>query len=50
MDMPFVFGSDAHISYEVGNFEHIEKLIEGMEIPEHLIVNTSVALLKGFLA
>ncbi|WP_341878069.1 phosphatase [Defluviitalea saccharophila] len=50
MDMPFIMGSDAHISFDVGNFGHVEKLIEDLEVPEHLIVNTSVELLKSFLA
>jgi len=49
-DMPFIIGSDAHISFDVGNFNHVEKLIEELEVPEHLIVNTSVDLLKSFLA
>ena len=50
MDMPFIMGSDAHISFDVGNFNNVEKLIEDLEVPEHLIVNTSVELLKSFLA
>jgi putative hydrolase len=50
LDMPFIIGSDSHISFEVGKFEYIEKLIEGMEVPKNLIVNTSVEMLKSFLA
>ena len=48
LDMPFIIGSDSHISFEVGKFEYIEKLIEGMEVPKNLIVNTSVEMLKVF--
>ncbi|MGE5328313.1 MAG: phosphatase [Deltaproteobacteria bacterium] len=34
-------GSDAHSSFEVGNFEIIEKIIKDCGIPEELIINTS---------
>ena len=36
------FGSDSHIFPEVGDFSFILPLIEELNIPEHLIVNTSV--------
>ena len=49
MDMPFIIGSDAHISFDVGNFKYAEKLIGQLDIPKDLIVNTSVELLREFI-
>lgn len=34
-------GSDAHSSFEVGNFDIIEKIIKDCGIPEEMIINTS---------
>ena len=36
-----VCGSDAHISYDVGSFDRIYKLLEEVDMPEELIMNTS---------
>lgn len=49
LDMPFIIGSDAHISFDVGNFQFAEKLIAELDVPRELIVNTSVEALKKFL-
>ncbi|MDD7363267.1 MAG: PHP domain-containing protein [Firmicutes bacterium] len=38
--MKVIVGSDAHIDVEVGNFELAEALLEEMDYPEELIVNT----------
>ena len=45
----FIIGSDAHISFDVGNFKYAEKLIGQLDIPKDLIVNTSVELLREFI-
>ncbi|WP_058486571.1 phosphatase [Defluviitalea phaphyphila] len=50
INMPFIMGSDAHICFDVGNFRYIEELIKDIEVPEHLVVNTSVETLKNFLS
>lgn len=42
-------GSDAHISYDVGNFSFAEELLTITEFPEELIVNTSVDKFKTFI-
>ena len=44
-----VMGTDAHISYDVGNFTYALEIIEGADFPDELIVNTSVDKLKDFL-
>lgn len=37
---PIILGSDSHISYTIGNFEWVEELLEEVEFPQELIVNT----------
>jgi len=44
-----VCGSDAHISFDVGRFERVYKLLEEVKMPEELIMNTSVANFDGFI-
>jgi putative hydrolase len=34
-----ILGSDAHISYDVGNFTNCAKLLEEVDFPEELVVN-----------
>lgn len=42
-------GSDAHISFDVGNFDHVYKLLKEVEMPESLILNTSVEKFDHYL-
>ncbi|SKC84142.1 phosphatase [Maledivibacter halophilus] len=44
-----VAGSDAHISFDVGNFEKSIEIFELVEMPEELIMNTSKEKLKKYL-
>lgn len=44
-----IFGSDAHIKEDIGNFDMIEKVIEEVEFPEKLIANSSIEKLTGYL-
>lgn len=44
-----VAGSDAHISFDVGNFEKSIEIFELVEMPEKLIMNTSKEKLKNYL-
>lgn len=37
---PIILGSDSHISYDIGKFEWVEELLEEVEFPQELIVNT----------
>ena len=43
-------GSDAHISFDVGNFSSAKELIKQVNMPEELIVNTSVEKLKKYIS
>lgn len=49
MDVPVVLGSDAHVAWDVGNFEKAEAMIKKVEMPERLILSTSVPRLKRYL-
>ncbi|MDQ2086141.1 phosphatase [Herbivorax sp. ANBcel31] len=42
-EVKVVCGSDAHISYHVGKFDKIYELFEKINMPEKLIMNTSVS-------
>jgi putative hydrolase len=49
-DVPVVLGSDAHVAWDVGNFQKAEDLIRKLEVPERLVLSTSVQRLKHYLA
>lgn len=41
-DTPIIFGSDAHISYDIGNFKACIEIAQALNFPDHLIANTSL--------
>ncbi len=42
-------GSDAHISFDIGRFNNVTKLLEEADIPEELVVTTSVIKMEEYL-
>lgn len=42
-------GSDAHISYNIGNFQYIEELLKKYDFPKSKIINTNKDILSDFL-
>jgi len=44
-----VCGSDAHISFDVGVFEKVCKILEDVDMPEELVLNTSTEKMEEFL-
>lgn len=44
-----VCGSDAHISFDVGNFSKVYKIFEEVGMPEELVLNTSVEKVDEYL-
>jgi len=42
-------GSDAHFSFGIGKFDYINKLLEEVEMPEELVVTTSVEKMDEYL-
>lgn len=48
-DVPVILGSDAHISYDIANYEFIHPLLAETEFPMSLIINQSVDSFKKYL-
>ncbi len=49
-DLPVILGSDAHFYTQVGGFDNILPLLEEAEMPDELIVNTSVKAFLDFIS
>lgn len=47
--VPVVLGSDAHVDEGILNFEYADGLLEEMDFPKELVVNTSVDKLKKYV-
>ena len=48
-EVPVILGSDALISFDIANYEHLYALLQETEFPEELIVNRSVELFRKHL-
>lgn len=48
-EVPVVVGSDAHVDTFVGRHDYAYQLFEEINFPEHLVVNSSVDLLKKYV-
>lgn len=48
-EVPVILGSDAHISFDIANYEYLYDLLQETEFPEALIVNRSVEIFKNHL-
>ena len=48
-EVPIILGSDAHISFDIANYEFLYALLSQTEFPEELIVNRSVEVFKNYL-
>lgn len=46
-NVKIIFGSDAHIYYQVGDFENCEKLVETVDFPGNLVVNYNECDIKS---
>lgn len=44
-----IFGSDAHVKEDIGNFKMIEEVVKEVGFPEELIANSSIDRLTGYL-
>lgn len=42
-------GSDAHISFNIGKFDNVKKLLEEVQMPEELVLTTSVEKVENYL-
>lgn len=48
-DVPIILGSDAHISFDVANYEYALPLIKESQFPEELIMNDKTELFLNYL-
>ena len=48
-EVPVILGSDAHISFDIANYQYVYELLHETEFPEELIVNRSVDVFKKYL-
>ena len=48
-EVPVILGSDAHISFDIANYQYVYDLLQETEFPEPLIVNQSVEMFKNCL-
>lgn len=49
LEVPVILGSDAHVAADVGNHEMALKLLEELDFPEELVVNTSLDKLLPYI-
>lgn len=48
-EVPVILGSDAHISFDIANYEFLYPLLAETEFPDELIVNRSIKIFKDYL-
>ncbi|MDE6018645.1 MAG: phosphatase [Muribaculaceae bacterium] len=48
-EVPVILGSDAHISFDIANYEYLPPLLSETEFPDSLIINTSIGRFKSYL-
>lgn len=46
---PIIINSDAHIKYDIGNFDRANSLLEEISFPKELIVNNDLELLNKYI-
>lgn len=44
-----ILGTDAHISFRIGNFENVEQIVKNVNMPEELIMNTDEKKILDYL-
>lgn len=48
-EVPVILGSDAHISFDIANYEYLPPLLAETDFPDALIINSSTAHFKSYL-
>lgn len=48
-EVPVIFSSDAHISFDVGNFQYCKEVARMVDFPEELVVNASIEYLSNYI-
>lgn len=47
--LPIILGSDSHFHTNIGNFKEVIKLVDEVNFPDELILNTSIEKFKNFI-
>ncbi|AKL93907.1 hydrolase [Clostridium aceticum] len=47
--VPVAIGSDSHIAFDIGKFTFAEEMIESLQVPEELVMNTCADKLKAYI-
>ena len=48
-EVPIIVGSDSHFALEVGRFDKALEVLQSIDFPEKLVINTSIENFKIFL-
>ena len=48
-EVPVILGSDAHISFDIARYDHINELLQETRFPEELILNDKVEAFNKFI-
>lgn len=48
-EVPVILGSDAHISFDIANYQYVNELLQETDFPEALVVNRSVEVFMNCL-
>lgn len=48
-EVPVILGSDAHISFDIANYDYLYPLLQETDFPEELILNRSVEAFKAYI-
>lgn len=48
-EVPVILGSDAHISFDIANYEFLQPLLNETCFPDELIINRSVTLFRSYI-
>lgn len=48
-EVPVILGSDAHISFDIANYEYVLELVREADFPEALILNSDVRRFKEYV-
>ncbi|HCW80281.1 MAG TPA: phosphatase [Ruminococcaceae bacterium] len=49
LSVPIIVNTDSHFSSQIGHFEHSLKLLDELNFPEELVVNSSIERFKAYL-
>lgn len=49
LEIPIIIGSDTHFASDIGDFPYVDKVLDGIDFPDELIINLAVDRLIDYL-